>query len=129
MDHESVTTIYFSGGLDIARYPELHGYFEACPPAAARVLVDLSSVKFVDSTFLTELLMFSKRCQRSHKPLAVVAGGNIARIITISGLDKRLHVVPTREAAMKFFSTLAEPATQPSVITEEVPAEKTRGQA
>lgn len=126
MSSDAVTTIYFSGGLDIGRYPELHGYFEACPPNARLVIVDLSSVTYVDSVFLTELLMFSKRYERSGAAIAVIADGNIARMLTVSGLDKRLHVVPTREGAMKFFATLLERAQpSPSVDTriEELPVE------
>lgn len=126
MSSEPVTTIYFSGGLDIGRYPELHGYFEACPPDANLVLIDLSAVTYVDSVFLTELLVFSKRYERSGAALAVIADGNIARMLTVSGLDKRLHVVQNREAATKFFATFLESApSRPTVASQDLAPPRT----
>jgi anti-anti-sigma factor len=76
--------------------------------AAARepvqpVVVDLSSVSFIDSSGLGALLEFEHHLRRETRRLAVVApeGTAVVVMLTLTGLRGRLPVFETRHAALE----------------------------
>lgn len=82
--------VRFEGLLDVSRYPEFRTAFEAVPPAVP-VLVDLTPVESVDSTFLTELMLFKRR--HGAKVIAAIKPvGHVARIFDIANLSAKLEV-------------------------------------
>ena len=111
-----VATLAFSGELNISRYPEIRGIFDSCPAHARRIIVDLGDVAFVDSTFLTELLLFSKRHGDMGATIAIIAGAAIARILGLTRIDQRMRVFPKREDALKYLGhiILAETSSGPN---------------
>jgi anti-sigma B factor antagonist len=66
------------------------------------VVVDLSSVSFIDSSGLGALVDFHHRLRRDSRRLAVVAPGGTAAalLLNLAGLHGRMSVFPTREAAI-----------------------------
>lgn len=62
------------------------------PPAP--VVLDLEEVSFIASAGLNVLLEHHERCAELGSRLQVVGGRQVTRVLTISGLDEVLSVVP-----------------------------------
>ncbi|HJS97375.1 MAG TPA: STAS domain-containing protein [Solirubrobacteraceae bacterium] len=89
------------GELDIARVAEFRNALSRAEGAPA-VVVDLSCVSFIDSSGIGALVDLHNRLRRDRRRLAVVAPGGTAAalLLNLSGLQSRLAVFPTREAAL-----------------------------
>jgi anti-sigma B factor antagonist len=70
---------------------------EAAGQAEAGVVVDLSSVSFIDSSGLGALVELHARLRRDNRQLAVVAPGGTAAavLLNLAGLRNRLAVYET----------------------------------
>jgi anti-anti-sigma factor len=90
--------IAFSGELDSSQYPEIVRCFQEIPDGR-RVIVDLSAVTLVESTFMGELMLLNRRMQKEGRSVIIVAKGEIARVLVIAGVDKRIPVVADPDAA------------------------------
>jgi anti-sigma B factor antagonist len=74
---------------------------EALESGAARVVVDLSECKFLDSTALGILISARRQLgEQDDRLVLVVADPNIFRIFEITGLESTFTIVPTRAAAV-----------------------------
>ena len=82
--------IRFEGLLDVSRYPEFRSAFLETPHGVP-VLVDLSLVESVDSTFLSEMLLFKRRHEGKLVTL-IGRTGNVARLFEITNLGRKLSV-------------------------------------
>jgi anti-sigma B factor antagonist len=93
------------GELDLARVDDFRGELSeaAAREPAQSVVVDLTSVSFIDSSGLSALVEFEHHLQREQRRLAVVApdGTAVAVMLTLSGLRTRLPILETREAALQ----------------------------
>ena len=121
-----VAVVTFAGELSISRYPDIHASFEACPKDARRVLVDLTDVRYVDSTFLTELLLFSKHLGDLGASCVIAAGPAITKILGVTRIDLRMRVFPTVDAAMKHLGHIIPVESserEPNGAGSQVPAE------
>ncbi|MGH7659304.1 MAG: STAS domain-containing protein [Vulcanimicrobiaceae bacterium] len=98
---DSITTLTFSDGLDISRYPEFQHAFATCPDGGSSVIVDLSEATWVDSIFMTELLLFYRKNQKLNRGMIVVAQGGVARMLALAGLDKRIRMVSDIDHALR----------------------------
>jgi anti-anti-sigma regulatory factor len=98
---DSIVTLSFAGGLDISRYPDFQRAFATCPEGGACVIIDLSRATWVDSIFMTELLMFYRKNQKLGRATIIVAQGGVARMLTLAGLDKRIRIVSDVDRALK----------------------------
>ncbi|HEX3462722.1 MAG TPA: hypothetical protein VHS78_01545 [Candidatus Elarobacter sp.] len=109
--------VRFAGHLDVSRYPEFRAAFEAVPRGVP-VLVDLLLADSVDSTFLSELLLFKRRHDAS---LAVVIppAGHVARLCEIVNLDRKLGVYADLSLALDALGVT--PKTRP--LAEDVVAD------
>jgi anti-anti-sigma factor len=90
------------GEIDIATSPRLIAALnDVVADTTGAVLVDLSSVEFMDSTGLALLVRVQRRLSRWGRGFAVVCpGGPVRRIFELTDLVDRLRVRPTREAAV-----------------------------
>jgi anti-anti-sigma factor len=90
--------IRFAGSLDVSRYPEFRQAFEAVPQSIP-VLVDLTEVDIVDSTFLSEMLLLKRR---HHGKLVTLIPprSQVARLFEIANLGERLQVHSDLSAAV-----------------------------
>jgi anti-anti-sigma factor len=100
-----VVVIAPEGELDVARISDFRVELSE---AAGRqptqsVLVDLSSVSFIDSSALGALTEFERHLRREKRRLAVVApeGTAVAVTLTLTGLRGRLPAFETRKAALE----------------------------
>lgn len=100
--------IRFEGYLDIARYPEYRDAFTSTPPRVP-VLVDLTAVTGVDSTVLSELLIFKRR-HRANVAVAIAPQGQVAQVFRLASIGDRLQVfTDISEAIGALELTAAEP--------------------
>lgn len=95
---EDAWEIVLAGELDLYDAPALTRAFDEADAAGARrLLVDLSSVPFVDSTVLGVLVAASRRFETF-----VLAMGDVRvlRVLQITGLDRKLVVERSRSEAL-----------------------------
>jgi anti-anti-sigma factor len=65
------------------------------------IVLDLSQVKFADSSGLSSLLVGHRLCKNAEGSFIMVGlNDSVARLITISQLDTVLNIVPTVEEAI-----------------------------
>ena len=97
------------GELDIATAPRMISALnEAFADLERPLVVDLSSVGFMDSTGLALLINAYRRVKRRGHGFAIVCpGGPIARVFEIADMVDSLHVCPDRDSARRV-------ATQPA---------------
>lgn len=92
------------GELDLARLAEFRRQlFDVARAEAGDVLVDLAEVSFIDSSALSALFELQARLRRLGRQLAVVAprGSIVAVVLGLTGLQSRLQIYETREAALE----------------------------
>jgi anti-sigma B factor antagonist len=97
------------GELDIATAPRMIAALnEAFAELSTPLIVDLSSVDFMDSTGLALLMNAYRRVRRRGQGFAIVCpGGPISRVFEIADMVESLHVCPDRASARRA-------ATQPA---------------
>jgi anti-sigma B factor antagonist len=101
--------IEVEGELDIATAPRMIAALnEAFVELSTPLVVDLSSVDFMDSTGLALLMNAHRRVRRRGQGFAIVCpGGPISRVFEIADMVESLHVCPDRASAQRA-------ATQPA---------------
>ena len=96
------------GELDIARLGEFRAALNeaACEAEQLLLVVDLSHVESIDSSGLGALVELHHHLRREKRQLAIVASGGTAAalILNLSGLQDRLPVYRTRQAATEHTS-------------------------
>jgi anti-sigma B factor antagonist len=91
------------GELDIASIGAFRdALLQAGAETSTVVVVDLSSISFIDSSGLGALVDFHHRLRRKSRRLAVVApdGTAAALLLNLSGLQGRMPTFSTRESAL-----------------------------
>ena len=109
--------IRFEGFLDISRYPEFRSAFETVPHAVP-VLVDLTPVESLDSTFLTEMLLLKRR-HRAKLAVLIPPAGNVARIFEIVDIGAKMDVHVDLSAAIASLGVSSKPETAGDEVTAE----------
>lgn len=97
-----VAVVTLEGEVDLYTAPEFKEVLlRGIDEGARRVIVDLSSVTFVDSTALGVLVGGGKRLRRHDGSLLLVCGlDGIRRILEIAGLAGVFAVHPTLDEAL-----------------------------
>ena len=89
----------FAGDVNISRYPEFRDAFVTLAPEPP-VLVDLTSATSVDSTFLSEMLLFKRRRQ-GRVVILIPPAGAVAKIFNLVNMDERIGVFTDRDSAIE----------------------------
>jgi len=112
---EDVAVLAVSGELDIHTSPEFKEHLvSAVEGGAARVIVDLTEVTFIDSSALGALIGGARRSALNHTELMIVCPpGSVARVIDLTGLHRAFAIYPTRGEA------LGAPTRPPADAAEE----------
>jgi len=100
---DGTTQVFALGGtLDIATSPTLRAaLMEAADRDRHEIVVDLTSLEFLDSTGLGALIGAHKRAVEHDGGVRLVAHeGQILRLLRITGLLEVFAVYPTVEAAL-----------------------------
>jgi anti-anti-sigma factor len=100
---EGSELLVIEGEIDMASSSRLIAALnEAVTEAVHSLVVDLSSVDFMDSTGLALLLGAYRRLRRRGLGFAVVCpGGPVRRVFEVTDLVKTLRVKPTMEQALQ----------------------------
>jgi anti-sigma B factor antagonist len=103
LDEEGVRILTVAGELDIATAPSLCARLDATRVGRRpRLLVDLSSVEFCDSTGLRALLGAAAEVRTHGGRFALVCppGGGVSRLLDVVGAAEVMAVHPDRATAM-----------------------------
>jgi anti-sigma B factor antagonist len=89
--------IFATGELDIATVPVLEEAFDAAlASGAARIVVDLGGVTFIDSTGLRLLIKMSDACAEGR--LGIRSTAIVDRLLQVTGLLDQLPLVDASDA-------------------------------
>jgi anti-sigma B factor antagonist len=94
--------IVASGEIDIAATPKLSTVLAMAAARPGELLIlDLSEVRFIDSTALGTILKAAAQFDESGTLLAVVApAGPVRRLLEVTNLTQRFRLFGTRAAAL-----------------------------
>ena len=96
--------VAFSGELDVSRFAALRDRLNAAWDGVSPVVVDMREVTLMDSTCLSELLLFRRRVQRMKAAFTtVVIDPGVLRLLEITGLRKSLNVTQDLAGALAAF--------------------------
>jgi len=93
-DHDTVhVTIH--GALDLLRAYDFDDAMRRIERSApGRLLLDLRSLEFMDTTGLSRIMAVRRRCRRNGRRLVVVRGRQaVHRIFTMSSADEQFELV------------------------------------
>ncbi|MGH8571366.1 MAG: STAS domain-containing protein [Gammaproteobacteria bacterium] len=95
--------IELGGEIDLYTAPEFkERMIQLIDGGKKRIVVDLSSATFIDSTTLGVLVGGVKRLRPAGGALALVCTDqNITKIFEITGLDRVFSILPTRDEALQ----------------------------
>ena len=98
---DGVDVLLVEGEIDVATAPRLIAALnDAVADAVRSVVIDLTSVGFMDSTGLALLINAHRRLTRRRKGFAVVCpAGPLRRVFELTDMMDTLHVCPDRETA------------------------------
>ncbi len=102
-DADGVHVIAMRGELDLATAPRLCVRIDAARNAGSRrMLVDLSTADFCDSTGLRALIGSHQEmaANRGRMAVAAAADGAVGRLFTLAGAHELLEVHPDPQAAL-----------------------------
>ncbi len=86
------------GELDIATTPMLvHAFEEATQGDAAKIVVDLTQLAFMDSTAIHLLLQWSDACADSDRLRIVNGSPAVVRILDITGVRESLPIISSAD--------------------------------
>jgi anti-sigma B factor antagonist len=95
------TIVSLAGELDLYNAHSVReALLECCSEAPARLVVDLSGVKFIDSTALGVLIEARTRMANRRGFLLAAPGLETRRALEISGLDRHFAVHDSLDAAL-----------------------------
>lgn len=99
--HNANTVVVLAGELDLATAPELDAYLDEIETGdGPRVVLDLSSLSFMDSTGIRILIRHHRQTAEQGGRLGLAAPQPIvAKALKITGLDQELHLYATIDDA------------------------------
>ena len=107
---QGVTVLRVSGELDLHSAPLFQEALERAVTAAERaegpaskvLVVDLSEAEFMDSAGISTLIRSTQRFQDSGGEIRLaVLGGEVLRLLEVTGLDEALRVYPDAVSAIE----------------------------
>jgi anti-sigma B factor antagonist len=100
-----VEVVVVRGEHDLATAGELRGSIETAAGRATGVVVDLSQATFIDSAVLQVLLSGRDRADEAGIGYVIALGDGtghaVRRLLELTGLDRRLPLADSRDAAVE----------------------------
>jgi anti-sigma B factor antagonist len=98
---DGTVVVSLAGELDLYNAHEVReALLECCAEGPTRLVVDLSAVKFIDSTALGVLIEARTKLENRRGFLLAAPGLETRRALEISGLDRHFAVHETLDAAL-----------------------------
>ncbi|WP_344972890.1 STAS domain-containing protein [Salinactinospora qingdaonensis] len=101
--HEDGTVLVLNGEIDISTEDEFHrAVIDAARECKhGRVVLDCANLAFIDSSGLRVLIQSNKAGKEHDSRLLIAAPSErVAQILRVTGIDTRIPVFPTVEAAL-----------------------------
>ena len=94
-EEDGATHLALTGELDLSTVDKVEDELRRVEDGGAEtVVIDLSSLSFLDSTGLRTIVTADQRARKSGRRLAIVKGPEpVHRVFTITRLDERLEMV------------------------------------
>ena len=94
-EQENAVHLALIGELDLSTVEKVEEELRRVEDGGAKtVVLDLSSLSFLDSTGLRTIVTADQRARKSGRRLAIVKGPDtVHRVFTITRLDERLEIV------------------------------------
>jgi anti-anti-sigma factor len=90
VDRDGAVVIAADGEIDLETSPALAREAQAAIDEHRRVLIDLRSVTFIDSTGIALLLAAGEQARRGGVELRIEPSAIVRRVLTIAGVDRVL---------------------------------------
>lgn len=88
------------GEIDISTAPILHDALSEAVSQGRHVIVDLSDVRFIDSTGFREFLIHRRMCRENHRLMVLVNPQvMVQRVIDMLNFFQMIPVYPSMDAA------------------------------
>lgn len=98
---EKTSLIALEGELDLERAPSLKwALVDAVDAGYKQLVVDLTQVRFMDSTALSVLVGVNKSLDIGARMAIVCVNPNVLKIFELSGMDGAFAIFPTVERAL-----------------------------
>jgi anti-anti-sigma factor len=95
-DTDGAVIVSADGEIDLETSPELGRALDDALAATARVVVDLRSVTFMDSTGISLLLTTAEQARRASVELSIEPSAVVRRVLRLTGVE---HVLPLARLA------------------------------
>lgn len=93
------TVVTVSGEIDLASAPRVESRVAELMSSGVKLVVDLGSVTFIDSTGLRVLISSHREVESHGGSFAVIAGhGPVARLLDLTGVDQQMPIHDSVEA-------------------------------
>lgn len=90
-----------SGDLDLASVPLLLGHLNRAAEGTANIIVDLSGLRYIDSSGINTLLAAGKIfARKGHRIVLAAVSPMMLRLLRIINLEQAMPIFPTVEAAL-----------------------------
>lgn len=105
-----VALITIAGELDLRSVAQLERALERAAEEEGGLALDMTALRFMDSSGLRVVLRFSARLQEMGRrvAIAVVEASPVLRLFSLAGVQDRLSLFSTREEAVAFAQDGAE---------------------
>jgi anti-sigma B factor antagonist len=98
---ESTSVVALEGELDLERAPALKwALVDSIDAGYKQLVVDLTLVRFMDSTALSVLVGVDKSLDVGARMAIVCVNKNVLKIFELSGMDAAFAIYPTLEQAL-----------------------------
>jgi anti-sigma B factor antagonist len=114
---EKTAVVHVAGELDLATAPELEEVLHGLERECARIVLDLSHLRFIDSTGLRLAVIEHHRATMDGFDFAIAgATGPVLEVLRLTGLDIALPMAPDVASVLdgRVWSGDGEPAEQPT---------------
>jgi anti-sigma B factor antagonist len=99
---ERTSIVALEGELDLDRAPSLKwALLDALDAGCKQLVVDLSQVRFMDSTALSVLVGVNKGLSADARMALVCVNTNVLKIFELSGMDGAFAIFPSSEQALE----------------------------
>ncbi len=98
---EATSVVALEGELDLERAPSLKwALVDSLDAGYKQLVVDLTRVRFMDSTALSVLVSVNKGLDAGARMAIVCVNANVLKIFELSGMDGAFAIFPTVEQAL-----------------------------
>jgi stage II sporulation protein AA (anti-sigma F factor antagonist) len=112
---EGAVCLLVAGDLDLAGVPSFLGYLNRASDGGSDLIVDLSRLRYIDSSGINTLLAVHKTFARAGRRIVLAAvSPRMMRVLKIISVEQILPVYPTVEAALAGFRDAGQSAQRPT---------------